>query len=156
MIKVNIVCVGRVKEKYFADGIKEYEKRLGKYCDFKIVELDEENYNKVDDCIIASIKQKEAEKIEKSLSGYVFCTAIEGKTCSSEEFAKKIKSHIDKGENITFVVGGSYGVDAKIKQKSNELISFSGMTFPHTLFRLILTEQIYRAFSIINKSSYHK
>lgn len=157
MIKINIVCVGRVKEKYFADGISEYVKRISKYATVSITELQEENYNNVTESLISTIKQKEAERILPHLKGYVFAMAIEGKKFSSENFAKKIKGLTDAGEGvITFVIGGSYGLDDSVKQKANELISFSDMTFPHTLFRLILTEQVYRAFSIINNSSYHK
>ena len=157
MIKINIVCVGRVKEKYFADGISEYVKRISKYAVVSVTELQEENYNNVTESLISTIKQKEAERILPHLKGYVFAMAIEGKKFSSENFAKKIKGLIDAGEGVTtFVIGGSYGLDDSVKQKANELISFSDMTFPHTLFRLILTEQVYRAFSIINNSSYHK
>ncbi len=157
MIKINIVAVGKVKEKYFADAIAEYIKRLGKYVQVSVIETPEENYNKVDDALIKNILSKEAEKILPHLKGYVFAMAIEGKTKNSQEFASKIKGLIDKGEGvITFVIGGSYGLDEKIKDKSDELISFSPMTFPHTMFRVMLLEQTYRAFSIINGSLYHK
>lgn len=156
MIKINLLCVGKVKEKYFLDGINEYKKRLSRFCEFNLIELEEENYSKVTDGLISQIKQKEGEKIDKKLSGYVFATAIEGKQFSSQELATKIKELIDKGQNATFIIGGSYGIDDKIKKKANELLSFSKMTFPHTMFRLILTEQIYRAFTIINGTEYHK
>lgn len=157
MIKINVVCVGKVKEKYFQDGIKEYSKRLSKYCELSIIELAEENFTKVDDALISVIKEREAEKILPHLKGYVFATAIEGKKLSSSAFSQKIKGIIDGGQGvITFVIGGSYGLSDKVKQKANELISFSDMTFPHTMFRLILTEQLYRVFAIINNSSYHK
>jgi 23S rRNA (pseudouridine1915-N3)-methyltransferase len=157
MIKVNIVAVGKVKEKYFSDGIEEYRKRLGKYCEFNIIELQEENYQKVDDALILQIKEKEGEKILSAVKGYVFAMAIEGKKFSSEKFAQKIKELTDSGKGvITFVIGGSYGLSDKVKAKADALISFSDMTFPHTLFRLMLTEQIYRAFSITGGSAYHK
>ena len=157
MIKINVVCVGKVKEKYFQDGIKEYSKRLSKYCELSIIELAEENFTKVDDALISVIKEREAEKILPHLKGYVSATAIEGKKLSSPAFSQKIKGIIDGGQGvITFVIGGSYGLSDKVKQKANELISFSDMTFPHTMFRLILTEQLYRVFAIINNSSYHK
>lgn len=157
MVKINLVVVGKVKEKYFSDGIDEYKKRLGKYCEFNIIELQEENYNKVDSALINVIKEKEADRILLNLKGYVFVMAIEGKKFSSEKFAERIKSLIDGGNGvITFVIGGSYGVSDRVKEKANALISFSDMTFPHTLFRLMLTEQIYRAFSIIGGSAYHK
>ncbi len=157
MIKINLVAVGKVKEKYFLGGIEEYAKRLSRFCDFKIIELPEENYNKVDDALIESIKKKESEKILQNLKGYVFALAIEGKKYSSQSFSEEIKKLIDLGKGeITFVIGGSYGLDDSVKTKADKLISFSDMTFPHTLFRLMFTEQLYRAFSIINGSSYHK
>jgi 23S rRNA (pseudouridine1915-N3)-methyltransferase len=157
MIKVNVVAVGKVKEKYFADGISEYSKRLGKYCDFSIVEIQEENYNKVDDSIISRIKEKEGEKILPNLKGKVFAMAIEGKKLSSESLAKTLKTLADNGEGVfTFVIGGSYGLSDAVKKKADMLLSFSDMTFPHTLFRLMLTEQLYRAFSINGGSAYHK
>lgn len=157
MLKVNLVVVGKVKEKYFADGINEYTKRLSRFCDFKLIEVQEENYSKVDDAIITVIKQKESERILPYLKGNVYSMAIEGKKYASESFANLIKGLSDKGVNaITFVIGGSYGISDEIKKKSTGLISFSDMTFPHTLFRLMCTEQIYRAFSIIAGSNYHK
>ncbi len=157
MVKINLVAVGKVKEKYFADGIAEYTKRLSRFCEFKIVEVAEENYNKVDDALEKTIKEKEAERILPHLKGYVFSMAIEGKKTSSEKFADKLNRLISDGNGvITFVIGGSYGLSDSIKNASNELFSFSEMTFPHTLFRLMLTEQIYRAFSINSGSAYHK
>lgn len=157
MIKVNVVAVGKVKERYFAEGISEYAKRLGKYCDFNVLEIAEENYTKVDESKIKQIKEKEGEKILPHLKGYVFALAIEGKKLSSESLARILKNISDKGEGVfTFVIGGSYGLADIIKKKSDMLLSFSDMTFPHTLFRLMLTEQIYRAFSINGGSAYHK
>lgn len=157
MVKINLVAVGKVKEKYFADGISEYAKRLSRFCEFKIVEIAEENYNKVDDKTIEIIKEREADRILPHLKGYVFSMAIEGKTSSSQGLADKLNCLISDGNGvITFVIGGSYGLSDRIKKSSNELLSFSEMTFPHTLFRLMLTEQIYRAFSINTGSAYHK
>ena len=157
MVKVNVVAVGKVKEKYFADGISEYAKRIGKFANFSIIEVAEENFNKVDAKAIEIIKERECERILPHLKGQVYAMAIEGKKYSSENFAKEIKTLVDKGEGvITFVIGGSYGLDDKIKQKADKLLSFSDMTFPHTMFRLMLTEQIYRAFSINSGSNYHK
>lgn len=157
MIKINLVCIGKVKEKYFLDGINEYAKRLSRFCEFKIVELPEENFNKVDDALIENIKKKEAEKIVANLKGYVFALAIEGKKYSSLAFSEEIKKLIDLGRGeITFVIGGSYGLDDSVKKHADRLVSFSDMTFPHTMFRLMFTEQLYRAFSILNGSNYHK
>ncbi|MBR2498128.1 MAG: 23S rRNA (pseudouridine(1915)-N(3))-methyltransferase RlmH [Clostridia bacterium] len=156
-MKVNIVAVGKVKEKYFADGISEYSKRLSKFCDFKITEIQEENFKSVDDAIVSVIKEKEAEKILPHLKGKIVAMAIEGKKFSSEKLAKTIKEVCDLGGGvITFVIGGSYGLSDAVKNKADILMSFSDMTFPHTLFRLMLTEQIYRAFTINSNSPYHK
>ena len=157
MIKINLLVVGKVKEKYFADGISEYSKRLSRFCDFNIIEVQEENYSKADEGSIKLIKEREAERLKPYLKGYVVALAIEGKKYSSESFAKLLGGLIDKGQGvITFVSGGSYGLLESIKQSSNALISFSDMTCPHTMFRLMFTEQIYRAFCIINGSAYHK
>ena len=157
MVKINLIAVGKVKEKYFSEGIAEYSKRLSRYCDFKIIEVEEENFQKVDSSLIETIKKREAERISPLLKGTVFCMAIEGKKFSSEAFAKKLKGLIDTGENIlTFVIGGSYGIADCIKEKADYLFSFSDMTFPHTLFRLMFTEQLYRAFQINTGSNYHK
>ena len=156
MIKVNLIAVGKVKEKYFSDGITEYKKRLTKYCDFNLIEVAEENFNKVDDSIIETIKNKEADKILPNLKGKVFAMAIEGKKISSEKLASTLKELADKGETITFVIGGSYGLSDTVKKRADALLSFSDMTFPHTLFRVMLVEQLYRAFSINAGSAYHK
>lgn len=157
MIKVNLVAVGKVKEDYFADGIKEYSKRLSRYCEFNIIEVGEENFKTADAGRIEIIKKAEGEKILPHLKGYVFVTAIEGKKLSSEKLAAKIKSLSDGGQGVvTFVIGGSYGLSEAVKARADEAVSFSDMTFPHTLFRLMVTEQLYRAFSINAGSAYHK
>ena len=157
MIKVNVVAVGKVKEKYFADGISEYVKRLTRYCEFKMIEVSEENFTKFDEGLVSTIKEKEAERILPHLKGYVVAMAIEGKKYTSEKFAKLIKDVADRGSGvITLVIGGSYGLSDRVKNRADELLSFSDMTFPHTLFRLMLTEQLYRAFSINGGSAYHK
>ena len=126
---------------------------------FEIVGLNDSKKlsEKKREAIFEVIKEKEAERILPNLNGFVFAMAIEGEKFSSENFAKKIKNLTDDGVGeITFVIGGSYGLSDKVKKKANKLISFSDMTFPHTLFRLMLTEQVYRAFCIINGSAYHK
>ncbi len=157
MVKVKIVAVGKVKEKYFLEGIEEYAKRLKRFCQFSIVEVAEENYDKAQGKMLDVIKDKEAEKILPNLKGFVFAMAIEGEKFSSENFAKKIKSLTDDGVGeFTFVIGGSYGLSDKVKKKADKLISFSDMTFPHTLFRLMLCEQIYRAYTINEGTAYHK
>ena len=156
MIKINVVCVGKVKEKYFLDGISEYKKRLSRYCDFTITELKEENFEKPDETLISLIKKREAERILPNLKGFVIVTDIKGKKISRTEFASLIKTKGDEKGAITLVIGGSYGLDQSVKEKADYKISFSDMTFPHTMFRLMLTEQLYRAFSIIHGSNYHK
>lgn len=157
MLKINLVAVGKVKEKYFNDGIAEYVKRLSKFCTFNLIEVQEENYTKVDDSIAQIIMEKESQRISKYLKGYVVAFAIEGKKYSSTSFASLLDSLSTQGNSeITFVIGGSYGLSKEIKARANQLMSFSDMTFPHTLFRLMTVEQIYRAFCINNGVAYHK
>ncbi len=156
MIKVNLVAVGKVKERYFSDGINEYAKRLSRFCEFKIIEVKEENFEKVDSSLIDIIKKREAERILPYVKGYTVVTAIEGKKISSTDFAKILKTAGDGSGVITVIVGGSYGLDDSIKKLADCKISFSDMTFPHTMFRLMLTEQLYRAFCINGGSNYHK
>ena len=155
MLKVNIVAVGKIKEKYFADGIEEYSKRLLRFCNFRIIEVAEENYTKASAGDVMVIKKREEERIIPHLKGKIYAMAIEGKNFSSEDFSKKLISSSLTDSEITFVIGGSYGLGDEIKNRA-ELISFSKMTFPHTLFRLMLTEQIYRAFMLNSGSAYHK
>lgn len=156
MIKVNVVAVGKVKEKYFSDGIAEYAKRLSRFCEFKIIEVEEENFKKAESGDISVIKEREGERILPHLKGRVFAMAIEGKRRSSEELSRLIQTAADSVGVMTFVVGGSYGLSEAVKSRADGLLSFSEMTFPHTLFRLMLTEQIYRAFTILGGSAYHK
>lgn len=145
MIKLNIVCVGKLKERYWRDAVDEYVKRLSRFCKTDIRELPER----------ASLKE-EADDILRACRGYVFALAVEGKQCTSENFAKKLGALRDKGEEITFVIGSSCGVDARVKHAARELLSFSEMTFPHQMMRVVLLEQVYRAFMIGCGSEYHK
>lgn len=157
MLKINVVAVGKIKEKYFSEAVLEYSKRLSRYCEFTLIEVPEENYVKVDDALIEKIKITEQERILPHLKGYVFATAIEGKKYSSPTFADTLKKLSDQGKGvITFVIGGSYGLTDQIKKRADSLVSFSDMTFPHTFFRAMLLEQIYRAFCINGGSPYHK
>lgn len=157
MLKINVVAVGKIKEKYFSEAVLEYSKRLSRFCEFNLIEVPEENYSKVDDALIEKIKLAEQERILPHLKGYVFVAAIEGKKYSSPTFAQTIKRLADEGKGvITFVIGGSYGLTDQIKRKADALISFSDMTFPHTFFRAMLVEQIYRAFCINASTPYHK
>ena len=155
MLKVNIVAVGKIKEKYFLGGIEEYSKRLSRFCTFRIIEVAEENYTKATTGDVIVIKKREEERILPHLKGKILAMAIEGKQFSSEDFAKKLTETSLTDSEVTFVIGGSYGLSDEIKKRA-ELISFSKMTFPHTLFRLMLTEQIYRAFMLTSGSAYHK
>lgn len=157
MIKIQIIAVGKVKESYFSQGIAEYVQRLSRFCDVKIVEVAEETYKKTGEAQEEIIKNKECERILPLLRGKVVCLAIEGKKLSSTALAQKIDAFATGGcGEITFVIGGSYGLSNEIKRRADMLLSFSDMTFPHTLFRLMLTEQLYRAFTILSGTSYHK
>lgn len=150
---IKVVCVGKVKERFFVDAIKEYEKRLSKYTKIQIIEVSDENNYSVDICI-----KKEAEYIQKYIDDkdFVITLEINGNQLSSEELSKKIDITLQQNSNLVFVIGGSYGLADIIKDRSNYALSFSKMTFPHQLFRIILLEQIYRSFKIINNESYHK
>lgn len=157
MVKINIVCVGKIKEDYFASAVQEYLKRLNRFAKVSVIEVKERNITQEpSQGEILEILKREGEDIKKHLSGYVIALAIEGEKVSSESFSKKIQAIKDKQGEITFIIGGSYGIDSSVKALSNEKISFSAMTFPHTLMRVILVEQIYRAFTIMEDGKYHK
>ena len=157
MIKVKIVAVGKVKEEYFRDAIAEYSKRLAAFCKFEIIEVKEENFRGESGQLADKSIKLEGEQISQRLSGYRIALAVEGKSISSEELAEKLKKLVDAGiGDITFIIGGSYGLSEDVKRTCDEKISFSKMTFPHTLARVIACEQIYRAFTIINGKEYHK
>ena len=145
MIKVNIVCVGKLKEQYLKDACAEYEKRLSRFCKIEIKELPERQG-----------PREEAEEILKNFRGYTIALALEGRMRSSEQFASDIRALTDRGEEITFVIGSSFGLDPRVKKAADALLSFSEMTFPHQLFRVLLLEQVYRAFMITSGSEYHK
>lgn len=150
---IKIVCVGKIKEKYFKEAINEYIKRIGKYTKLEIIEI-----NDLDRLNIADILKKEGEAILKHIKDrdYVVTLEIEGIKMNSIELASKIDNMLFKNSNITFVIGGSYGLSDEVKNRSNFKLSFSDFTFPHQLFRVILLEQIYRSFKINNNESYHK
>ena len=150
---IKIITVGSIKEKYLKDAIEEYQKRLKKYTDLEIVEIKDEGLLPAKQAM-----EKEAEKINKHINEkeYIITLEIEGKELTSEEISKKIEDIMIINSNITFIIGGSYGIDKSIKDKAKYHLSFSKMTFPHQLFRVLLLEQIYRAFKIMNNESYHK
>ena len=150
---IKIICVGKIKEKYLKDMVEEYTKRLSKYSKLEIIELDDEG---LDNEVV--VMRKEKEKILKylDLKTYIILLDREGKEISSLDLSKKINDITIYNSNITFIIGGSYGVDKEIKDKANEIISFSKLTFPHQIFRVLLLEQIYRSYKIINNETYHK
>lgn len=150
---IKIICVGKIKEKYFKDAIEEYKKRLSKYTKLEIIEVtDYERQNKEE------VKRLEGELILKNIKvkDYVITLDIEGVKLSSLSLANKLDEILIKNSNIAFIIGGSYGIDDSIKRRSNYSLSFSDLTFPHQLFRVILLEQIYRSYKIIKNESYHK
>lgn len=150
---IKIICLGKIKEQYLNEAIKEYEKRISKFHQLEILELDDVGLDDKKVCL-----KKEKEKILKVLNkkDYIITLEIEGKEESSIEFAQRINKIFNENSNITFIIGGSYGLDDEIKSLSNYKMSFSKLTFPHQLFRVMLLEQIYRAFKINNNEEYHK
>lgn len=160
MLHINIICIGKIKEAFLKDAIDEYSKRLSKYCILNITELpDEKIPNNASDKELLIIKDKEAQSILNHLKrdSYIICLDLNGKQFSSEEFSKKIQNiSLNYNSSITFIIGGSSGISSKVLNISDELISFSKMTFPHQLFRVFLLEQIFRAFKIMNNETYHK
>lgn len=152
-MKINIVAVGKIKEKFFTDAIQEYQKRLSKFCDFKIIEVQEaSNYKNLEE------KSKlEGELLLSKSKGFLIALDGGGKQLSSEEIAQAISEKMINGvSEISFIIGGSNGLSQEVLDKSNLRLSFGKITFPHQLFRVVLSEQIYRAFTIINGMPYHK
>ena len=144
---IKLITVGKIKEKYLKDAILEYTKRISKYTKLEIIELQDYDYDNKQ-----IVLEKEKENIIKHINSrdYVITMQIEGKNISSEDFADKIDKVFVTNPNIVFIIGGSYGLHDDIKKISNFSLSFSKMTFPHQLFRVLLLEQIYRAYKIIN------
>lgn len=159
-MNVKILCVGKIKEKFYRDAISEYVKRLSKYCSIEIIEVaDEKTAENCSDNEIKLIKNKEGERLLKHIRDrdYVIALAIQGKQQDSVEFANYLESLSVMGNSsFAFVIGGSLGLSDMVLSRSNYEISFSKMTFPHQLMRVILLEQIYRAMRIINNEPYHK
>ena len=150
---IKIICVGKIKETFFKEAIDEYTKRLSKYTKINIIEVPDYDLNNKELTL-----QKESESILKNIGEKDYCITleIEGNKLTSIDLAKKIEKTLITSSNISFIIGGSYGLDDKVKQRSNYKLSFSNQTFPHQLFRVMLLEQIYRSFKIINNESYHK
>lgn len=159
-MKITIVCVGKIKEKFYRDALAEYTKRLSRYCSLSITEVaDEKTKEQASDVECAIIKDREGERILKSIreDGYVITLAIDGKNLDSVELAKKIENLTLTGKsNLYFVIGGSLGLSDEVMKRADYKLSFSRMTFPHQLMRVILLEQIYRSYRIINHEPYHK
>ena len=160
MLNMRIVCVGKLREQFYIDAFNEYSKRLSAYCKFECVELNETKLgSSPSEKEIAAALDKEAVDIERALGkdAYVIAMCVEGKQLKSEDFAQKINSLAVSGRGrICFVIGGSFGISQRIKQRADMRLSMSEMTFPHHLARVMLAEQIYRAFKIIKGSKYHK
>ena len=159
-MNIQIICVGKIKEAFYRDAIAEYSKRLNRYCKLKIFEVADENTpQNASEILEEQIREKEAERIFKAIPvhTYLCILAIEGKEFDSVSFANKIDSLATTGvSDITFVIGGSLGLAQSVYQRADMKISFSRMTFPHQLMRVILLEQIYRGYRIIHNEPYHK
>lgn len=159
-MKIEILCVGKLKEKYWVNAISEYVKRLSKYCKIKVIEVpDEKTPDGASEALELQIKDKEGKGILKHIKdgAHVIALAIDGKQYSSEAFASKIDDLGIRGKShIVFVIGGSLGLSDEVMERADETISFSKMTFPHQLMRVVLVEQVYRGFRIIRGEPYHK
>ena len=159
MLNINIVCIGKIKENYLKDAIAEYSKRLSKFCSLNILELQDEKLpNKLNNSVITEIKNKECNKMIQSIKkdSYIICLDLKGKEFSSEDFSKKLENiALNFNSSITFVIGGTLGLNQEILSMSNEKMCFSKMTFPHQLIRVFLLEQLFRAFKISNNETYH-
>lgn len=161
MVRINIICIGKIKEKYFTDAINEYAKRLSAFCKFSIIELSEEKIrnNNPNQSQIYEVIEAEGKRIMQKISqsDYVVAMCIEGKMLSSEELSKTLDNISLSGKStVDFIIGGSYGLSNDVKNRADLKLSMSKMTFPHTMARMILSEQIYRAFEISTNGKYHK
>lgn len=159
-MRITVVCVGKIKEKYFTMGIDEYSKRLSRYCKLEIIQVpDEKTPDNASEAEELMIKKKEGERILKNIkdNAYVIALAIEGKMLTSEELADKIdKLGVGGDSHIAFVIGGSLGLDDDVLKRADYKLSFSKMTFPHQMMRMVLLEQVYRGYRILNGEPYHK
>ena len=159
-MKITICCVGKIKEKFYSQAIEEYSKRLSKYCKLEIKEAaDEKTPDSASDTVNRMIKEKEGDRLLSFIKddSYVIALAIDGKMLDSVELSEKIENLMLSGKSdIVFVIGGSLGLDKRVLDRADYKLSFSKMTFPHQLMRVILLEQIYRSFRIMKNEPYHK
>ena len=159
-MKITICCVGKIKEKFYSQAIEEYSKRLSKYCKLEIKEAaDEKTPDSASDTVNRMIKEKEGDRLLSFIKddSYVIALAIDGKMLDSVELSEKIDTLMLSGKSdIVFVIGGSLGLDKRVLDRADYKLSFSKMTFPHQLMRVILLEQIYRSFRIMKNEPYHK
>jgi 23S rRNA (pseudouridine1915-N3)-methyltransferase len=159
-MKITLICVGKLKEKYLTQGVGEYVKRLGRYCSLELIELaDEKTPDNAGEAMEDIIKKKEGDRILKALKtdSYCIALAIEGDMLSSEELAGKIDALGVSGiSHISFIIGGSLGLSGEVLKRADYKLSFSKLTFPHQLMRMILLEQIYRSYRINSNQPYHK
>ena len=159
MINITLIAVGKLKEKYLRDAVDEYSKRLGAFCKINIIEIDEEKIgDNPSSAQIQNVIEKEGQRIIKKIpkSSNIISLCIEGKEYSSPDFSKLIENISMTSSSICFIIGGSFGLSDEVKKLSNYKLSFGKITLPHQLARVILLEQIYRAFSISNNSKYHR
>lgn len=158
LFNINLITIGRLKEDYWRKASAEYEKRLGAFCKIKIIELEESKLPENPSIKEINIAlENESKAILKNISGCIISLCIEGEQFSSEKFAEKIDAlGIDGNSTLNFIIGSSHGLSDNLKEKSKIKISMSKMTFPHQMARILLLEQIYRAFMIINNNKYHK
>lgn len=158
-MKITLITVGKIKEKFYRDAIKEYEKRLAGYIKLTNIEINDEKVNVEQDADIKIAMDKEGNNILSKIKDNQFVITLEilGENITSEALAKKINTLMIGGRSdVVFVIGGSYGLSESVKKRSDYALSFSKMTFPHQLMKVVLLEQIYRSFRIINNHSYHK
>ena len=159
-MKITICCVGKIKEKFYSQAIEEYSKRLSKYCKLEIKEVaDEKTPDSASDTVNRMIKEEEGDRLLSFIKddSYVIALAIDGKMLDSVELSEKIDNLMLSGKSdIVFVIGGSLGLDKRVLDRADYKLSFSKMTFPHQLMRVILLEQIYRSFRIMKNEPYHK
>lgn len=159
-MKITVIAVGKIKEKFYRDAVAEYEKRLGRYCKLDIIQVeDEKTPDKAGDALAQQIRRKESERILKYIKedAWVITLEIQGREYDSEQFARELEKLATQGiSHIQFIIGGSLGLHEEIHKKADRAVSFSKMTFPHQLMRVILLEQIYRGYRIINGEPYHK